>query len=316
MAWDQLLGFFSPEAGQARRQWLNRQEANVGNALRHYLGPAAQPIQSAAMLAGYMSPGADMMEAADASRGMWNADNPLDAAVAGATMLGATGMMFLPGNYNALREGIGSVADDMAAAYDPSRVNSIIAYHGTKRPIDMPTVDGGGGRLWFSSDEDYSAGLAGRINRSRQDSGTLFQAQLNIKNPYEVDAARESRDTMAQVLDDETLSAMTPAEIEDAWRGGQNFESILDYYQDEALANGHDAVVFRNTLDGFDRMTDQYVIFDDSLIDILKRYGIGAAAAGGGWALAPEEAQAAGQVLDPQSRDRQQILDWLDSQGL
>lgn len=121
---NELRAFFTPEAGQARRQWLNEQEQNVGNALRYYLGPAADPLQSAALLAGYMSPGADMMDAADASRAMWNADNPLDAAVAGATMAGAAGMMFLPGNYNALREGFQRTVDDIAAAYDPALVRA------------------------------------------------------------------------------------------------------------------------------------------------------------------------------------------------
>jgi len=32
-----------------------------------------------------------------------------------------------------------------------------------------------------------------------------------------------------------------------------------------------------------------FVVFDDSLIQILRRYGIGAAAVGGGWAVTPEE---------------------------
>jgi hypothetical protein len=36
-----------------------------------------------------------------------------------------------------------------------------------------------------------------------------------------------------------------------------------------------------------------FVVFDDSLIQILRRYGIGAAAVGGGWAVTPEEYDAA-----------------------
>jgi hypothetical protein len=35
-----------------------------------------------------------------------------------------------------------------------------------------------------------------------------------------------------------------------------------------------------------------FVVFDDKIIDILRRYGIGSAAIGGGWAMTPEDAQA------------------------
>jgi hypothetical protein len=118
--WDDVQRFFSPEAGQQRRQWLNRQEDRAGDTLGYYLGPAAQPVSNMARIAGMLSPGADMMDAADQSRAMWNADTPLDAAVAGATMAGAVGMMALPGNMSAMQEGFGSIVDDMAAAYDPA----------------------------------------------------------------------------------------------------------------------------------------------------------------------------------------------------
>jgi hypothetical protein len=119
-----ILDFFSPEAGQERRQWLNRQEDTVENALRGYLGPAANPIMSAAQIAGLLSPGADLMEGAQYSRDVWNADSAMDAATAGAGLLGATAMMALPGNYNALSEGFGSVVDDMVRAYDPTMMRA------------------------------------------------------------------------------------------------------------------------------------------------------------------------------------------------
>jgi len=122
-----ILDFFSPEAGQERRQWLNRQEDTVENALRGYLGPAANPIMSAAQIAGLLSPGADLMEGAQYSRDVWNADSAMDAATAGAGLLGATAMMALPGNYNALSEGFGSVVDDMVRAYRPNVLASGIA---------------------------------------------------------------------------------------------------------------------------------------------------------------------------------------------
>jgi hypothetical protein len=142
-----LADFFTPEAGQRRRQWLNEQEAALGNVLSGYLGPAAQPIQSAAMLAGYMTPGADMMEAADASGRLMNATGPMDAAAEAAALAGAVGMTLLPGSYNALSEGFQSTVDDMVGAYDPAvvnstRLNSRTLYHGSPDVRDVVSQGG------------------------------------------------------------------------------------------------------------------------------------------------------------------------------
>jgi hypothetical protein len=117
-----LANFFSPEAGQSRRRWLNEQEQRLGNALSYYLGPAADPIQSAALLAGYMTPGADMMDASNAGRELFNAETPMDAATAAATAIAAGGMVLLPGNVGALREGFDQSVNALAA-YDPTTVN-------------------------------------------------------------------------------------------------------------------------------------------------------------------------------------------------
>ncbi len=113
-----ILDFFSPEAGQSRRRWLNEQEKAFGDALAYYLGPAAGPVQSAGLLAGYMTPGADMMDASNAGRELFNADTPMDAATAAATAIAAGGMMLLPGNVGALREGFDQSVNALAA-YDP-----------------------------------------------------------------------------------------------------------------------------------------------------------------------------------------------------
>ncbi len=120
-----LANFFTPEAGQARRQWLNEQEQRVGNALAYYLGPAADPLQSAALLAGYMTPGADMMDASNAGRELFNAETPMDAATAAATAIAAGGMMLLPGNVGALREGFDQSVNALAA-YDPTIARSMM----------------------------------------------------------------------------------------------------------------------------------------------------------------------------------------------
>lgn len=38
-----LMDFFTPEAGQERRRWLDNQEAALAEALRYYLGPTGIP---------------------------------------------------------------------------------------------------------------------------------------------------------------------------------------------------------------------------------------------------------------------------------
>ena len=38
-----LMDFFTPEAGQERRRWLDSQEAALAEALRYYLGPTGIP---------------------------------------------------------------------------------------------------------------------------------------------------------------------------------------------------------------------------------------------------------------------------------
>jgi hypothetical protein len=405
--WDDIQGFFSPEAGQQRRQWLNRQEDTVGDVMRGYLGPAAQPIGNMAQIAGLLSPGADMMEAADASRGMWNADNPLDAAVAGATMLGATGMMFLPGNFSALQEGVGSVADDLVRAYDPSRVNAITAYHGSPHTFDrfdiskIGTGEGAqayGHGLYFAENEAVARGyrealsgaqpfdlqsispdayrrlefdidnFAGRstpdiINQEAANFVTrgtpapwmneetieaLRNANLPARNPGSLYQVQINADP-SQLLDwDAPLSAQpgpvregvinaltqhglpvdesgVPRWLNSADPDGQSIRASLASFSPTGnesrllLENGIPGIKYldqgsRAAGDG----SRNFVIFDDSIVDILKRYGIGAAAVGGGWALAPDEAQAAQSagLFDPAANDRQILMDWLDSQGL
>jgi hypothetical protein len=402
--WDDIQGFFSPEAGQQRRQWLNRQEDTVGDVMRGYLGPAAQPIGNMAQIAGLLSPGADMMEAADASRGMWNADNPLDAAVAGATMLGATGMMFLPGNFNALQEGVGSVADDLVRAYDPSRVNAITAYHGSPHTFDrfdiskIGTGEGAqayGHGLYFAENEAVARGYREALSGAQPFDLQSISPDAYRRLEFDIDnfAGRSTPDiinqeaanfvtrgTPAPWMNDETIEALRNANLP-ARNPGSLYQvqinadpsQLLDWdaplsaqpltarqgltnYLDQGYGQGFfDDYVRQNPDAGlrdirgnFDDLSPadmsrellsrgipgiqyldagsraagdgsrNFVIFDDSIVDILKRYGIGAAVVGGGWALAPEEAQAAQSagLFDPAANDRQILMDWLDSQGL
>jgi hypothetical protein len=337
---------------------------------------------------------------------MFNADNALDAAVSGATMLGATGMMFLPGNYNALREGMGSVLDDAVAAYDPATVNAFTAYHGSPHTFDrfdinkIGTGEGAqayGHGLYFAEREgtarayrdalsqalvdgrpvDYNAGndLAASWFTAFNDRGKAadyLQRQIDnpprslptLRSPEEIAAMRDAITVLrgdgpisktqsggsmyevqinadpADFLDwDAPLSAQPPV-VQDwfdsrgigpGFAGDQSGGSLyltenraLDGPQNVSRAmldGGVKGIRYLdhgsrfNAMDGMGQqdLTRNFVVFDDSIVSILRRYGIGAAVAGGGWALSPEDAQAATDmgILDPQARERQQIVDYV-----
>ena len=130
-----ITEFFSPEAGLRRRAWLDGIDSQVSEAARYYLGPTGLPerVGAAATVAGMFSPGADFVEAATASGDIMRARTPMEAATAGAGMVGALGSMFIPSNVNrmadeltkfgadeagALRLFTGGSGDPMAAAAD------------------------------------------------------------------------------------------------------------------------------------------------------------------------------------------------------
>jgi len=394
--WDYLA------SGQERRRWLERQEQAVGGLLSHYLGPAAAPVQSAAMLAGYMTPGADMMDASAAGRELFSAETPMDAATAAATMAAAGGMMLLPGSVGALREGFNSTVDEMAAAYDPTVVNAFRAYHGSPHTFDrfdiskIGTGEGAqayGHGLYFAENEGVARGYRDRLSLDAGfnygDETGLTRDQVlervardfpktyldNVTQPTGVaDGVMDSliygpstrnlgperaamRDQLlqritradpgrmyevqinadpSQFLDwDAPLSAQ-PQGVRDAVnRAGRDIAPYgLDRVADDMrpvemkrLLNSPEGTAELNRLgvsgirylDAGSRAAGDgsrnFVVFDDSIIDILRRYGIGGAAVGGGWALSPGDAQAATDagILDQQERERQSIIDWLGS---
>jgi hypothetical protein len=399
-----ILDFFSPEAGQERRQWLNRQEDTVENALRGYLGPAADPIMSAAQIAGLLSPGADLMEGASYSRDMWNADSAMDAATAGAGLLGATAMMALPGNYNALREGFGSVVDDMMRAYDPTRMNAFTAYHGSPHSFDrfdiskIGTGEGAqvyGHGLYFAENEgvaqayrntlspgmpltpeartaiknldslgydrpvDAAGGILSTPNWQQawdipdgpdanainawlaNRPGSMYEVRINADPTdfldWDAPLSAQPQGVQRAVTDQMTGGDPLLAELFGGELGG-DANMLLGM-----MPNAQGAAAYKTISENLGsparatnalqqagipgiRYLDQgsraagdgsrnFVVFDDSIVDILRRYGIGAAAVGGGWALSPSDAQAATDmgILDPQAQNRQTILDWLDT---
>jgi hypothetical protein len=339
------------------------------------------------MLAGYMTPGADMMDASAAGRELFSAETPMDAATAAATMAAAGGMMLLPGSVGALREGFNSTVDEMAGAYDPTVVNAFRAYHGSPHTFDrfdiskIGTGEGAqayGHGLYFAENEGVARGyrealapqnpftLAERLYEipdvPQQSLSTVWDMASAGRNHSEIykyldsirpglsDELRSSLGSMyevqinadpSQFLDwDAPLSAQ-PQNVQQAMRefldptygdgffdqyaaSGTGVKDVYDNFDDLSPVDFSQNLLRRGVqgtryLDAGSRAAGDgsrnFVVFDDSIIDILRRYGIGGAAVGGGWALSPGDAQAATDagILDQQERERQSIIDWLGS---
>jgi hypothetical protein len=119
--------------GKKRRQWLDRQDAKLTDAVRYYGGPAADPVMGIAKLLGAATPGADMMDMAQSSQDLMASRSPMEAAK-NAGWLGASTLgMALPGNVGMLREG----AEEVAQAAP----KGIRAYHGSPHDFDKFSLD-------------------------------------------------------------------------------------------------------------------------------------------------------------------------------
>jgi hypothetical protein len=324
-----ILDFFSPEAGQERRQWLNRQEDTVENALRGYLGPAANPIMSAAQIAGLLSPGADLMEGAQYSRDVWNADSAMDAATAGAGLLGATAMMALPGNYNALSEGFGSVVDDMVRAYDPAMMRAGFGA-ASETPAQQVARMLAEGRAAEVTDDMMARVDPQEMWRLYEAGATGAEMPMDLASRMAraremgFDTKPKSRAMHGTDADVEAFSAISPSGGAGIYTTGD--PTVADVYArrnydlGEGGSPNYIPVVQRpETVNRFNRMGDYRVTYDPTAVrSVFARFdprlshlanlsaGIGGVGIGlNALALPPQE--------DP---DRQALLDWLNSQGL
>lgn len=135
---DTLSEFVSPEAGQRRRAALDRVDQRINDALDYYLGPQLAPrVQQAADLGGLLSPGADVVDAYQASGDLMAPNRtPLDRAASGAALAGALGAMFMPGGVSSIRQGVEDVADAAVRAYDPNTTNAFTVWHGSPHDFD------------------------------------------------------------------------------------------------------------------------------------------------------------------------------------
>lgn len=133
-----LLDFFTPEAGQRRRAWLDNGAARAGAVADYYLGPTGIPDR-VAKLGGLLefSDAGDIAATADASRNLWN--NPSVKTAADFTAAGAA--MMMPMYSHKLGEGIMDMADSMVDAYNPNQVNVFAGLNANPKMIDRDALE-------------------------------------------------------------------------------------------------------------------------------------------------------------------------------
>jgi hypothetical protein len=213
-----VLGdFLSPEAGQRRRKWLDDKADGVADTLSHYLGPTGLPDRIGAIAQGlqYTDAG-DMVEAADASRSLWNDPSLANAArytAAGAAMalpfIGARGVNELSNN------AIDWMADESGA---------IRAWHGSPHDFDQFSMDkigtGEGAQayghgLYFAENVDVGRGYREALSRQISYGGTPVAAMHPSDSPR---AAAIS--SIAKHVADGRNVAEAMAEEAASWRAG------------------------------------------------------------------------------------------------
>ena len=105
--------FFSAEAGQARRAWLDEQDARATNAMRSILGPQLSPrVEGVLGAVSALSDGQDYQDAYDASGRLMRSQTIPEAARNALAFAAPAAAVMIPGFSNRLAQGVGDVASD------------------------------------------------------------------------------------------------------------------------------------------------------------------------------------------------------------
>jgi len=117
--------FFTHEAGQRRRAWLEDQEQRAAESLRYALGPQLYPrVDALANLAALFSPGQDVIDAHHAGTDLMEWKGPLDAAGDASTLAAALGSMMLPGGVSSYRQGFDELLKDGMRVHKSGQLNT------------------------------------------------------------------------------------------------------------------------------------------------------------------------------------------------
>jgi len=150
---------------------------------------------------------------------------------------------------------------------------------------------------WKTSEGKRELKILDELDYSKLKSGNLYEVNINADPDTMLDWYKplsEQSDAVKGLLDE--LSAGMPASsIEDTTTGQQLYSALAknpEAASAELLKSGIPGIKYSDSLStGAKKGTSNYVIFDDSLIDIIKKYGFippALMAAG----MIPEQAQA------------------------
>lgn len=196
-----LADFFTPEAGQARTAWLNRQDKRAADALDYYLGPTGIPdrVRAVGDLAWLFSPAGDVREMYDQSGNLVRAGTPMEAATAATAFTAAAGSVFIPGNARAIAEGLENGGDlaRMFARSDDGALKLPGFGDGTVYRSEAPVYEHpGAGAVFYSPDMNYVQNYVSpeRVLRS----AVIPEGTLDIRDPA---TARQILDWLGQQRD-------------------------------------------------------------------------------------------------------------------
>jgi hypothetical protein len=238
---DTLRDFFTPEAGQRRRSWLNEIDGKISDTLGYYLGPQLAPrVEQAANIGALLSPGMDVQDAYTASGEMMAPGrSALDRAGAGAALAGSVAAMFMPGGVSSIRQGIDDLAEAGVRAYDPATTNAFTVWHGSPHDFDrfdMSKIGTGEGA------QAYGHGLY--FAESPEVARTYRDMLSTDANPYATVAVR---DAMKRAGGDARVAREMLQSAVDAYGPGMGAQEALDRF--EELAAGGRGRLYEVSID-------------------------------------------------------------------
>ena len=200
---DDARQFFTREAGQERRKWLDENLQEAGGLLDYYLGPTGVPdkLQAAGGLLNYTDAG-DMTEAADASREFWN-----DPSFRGGVRLGTAGAaMAIPFvGARMLNDGVDVVGDALRS--------------------------GGDDVIRFAADESGAVGPGGGLPPAQQQAQDVLDLLRSGRGADVTDDMLAAADDM-YLFDNYDL----PMDVQSRMRRAEEMgaDPLLDYYHGTA----------------------------------------------------------------------------------
>jgi hypothetical protein len=250
---EKVGGFFSPEAGQARRQWLNSIDDRIAEGLRYYLGPSGvdQKVTAAAQGGQMLMDGADFQDAYTAGGDLMQSRSIPEAAANFLEFAAPAAAVMIPGVSNRMLQGAGDMAEDAARfvvdEYGGVNLNGKPFYHGTPDGRDVRAAGG------FSSDKPV-----------------FLSDSYGMAKTY----ADDTRAFDYQNAEPEVFKAMTaPQRVLDVDAGGADFRGIDLGAVRRGLSNaGISDAQIEEAISGV-RVRDDGKIRTDDLAKISKALG-------------------------------------------